>query len=122
MKRFSILAQFRLVTVPFRAFHRMLTVEDQLSCLESIRHHLCDGGLLILDVLIPSIDSLANVPIEQEHVDQPEFTLPDGRRVIRRHKTVACNRFAQNNIFEVIYDVVYPNGRRQRLVNPISWR
>jgi ubiquinone/menaquinone biosynthesis C-methylase UbiE len=42
-----------LVTIPYRSFLHMLTVEDQLACLESVRRSLVPGGRLILNMFVP---------------------------------------------------------------------
>ena len=117
MRRFELGRIFTLVTIPFRPFQHLLTVEDQLSCLESIRHHLGDGGALILDIFNPSLDFLVNRPVGEEFAEEPEFHMPDGRRVTRRHKTVAHDRFNQINDFELAYDVKHSDGREERLVH-----
>ena len=53
MRSFDLGKTFTLATVPFRPFQHLLTVDDQLSCLSRIRHHLIDGGRLILDIFNP---------------------------------------------------------------------
>jgi SAM-dependent methyltransferase len=40
MRTFDLHRAFTLVTIPFRPFQHLVTVEDQLSCLGSIRRHL----------------------------------------------------------------------------------
>ena len=45
---------------------------------------------------------------------------PDGRRVVRRHRMVALDRFSQVQDNEIIYDVTHPDGRRERLVQSLS--
>lgn len=53
MRNFSLGEKFPLITLPFRPFQHLLTVEDQISCLTTIKDHLEPGGGLILDLLIP---------------------------------------------------------------------
>ena len=122
MRAFDLGRAFALVTVPFRPFQHLLTVEDQLSCLESIRRHLVEEGTLILDLFNPSLDFLVNRPVGDEIGDEPPFTMPDGRRVIRRHKTLAHDRFNQVNDIELLYDVTHPDGREERLVHAFRMR
>jgi SAM-dependent methyltransferase len=122
MREFRLSQMFRLATIPFRPFQHLTTVADQLSCLESIRRHLVDDGLLILDIFNPSLDALVNRPIGEELDVEPEFTTQDGRRVIRRHKTVAQDRFNQVNQFELIYYVTHPDGREERLIHAFAMR
>ena len=45
--------QFPLVTIPFRGFLALMTVEDQISALDSIRRHLSPGGRLVFNVFVP---------------------------------------------------------------------
>lgn len=122
MRNFNLDRTFALVTVPFRPFQHLLTVEDQLSCLSSIRQHLIDDGVLILDLFNPSLDFLTSPNVGQEHGDEPEFEMPDGRHVLRRQRTVACDRFGQINRHELIYYVTHADGYTERLVHEFSLR
>ena len=78
MRAFELERQFTLATLPFRPFQHLITVEEQLSCLMSIRRHLIEGGRLILDVFNPSLEALASRQESQEFGDEPEFSTPDG--------------------------------------------
>jgi hypothetical protein len=122
MREFELGRRFTLVTIPFRPFQHLLTVEDQLSCLASIRRHLIHGGALILDIFNPSLDLLVNRPMGEEFAEEPEFSTPDGRRITRRHKTVANDRFNQVNHFELLYQVTHPDGRQEQLVHAFPLR
>jgi len=42
-----------LVTIPFRAFLHLMTVEDQLACLDAVKRSLVPGGRLILNTFVP---------------------------------------------------------------------
>lgn len=122
MREFNLDRAFKLVTLPFRPFQHLVTVEDQTACLACIHRHLAPGGRLILDLFNPSIDALAQEVSGQECGEQPEFTMPDGRRVIRRHRIVAHDRFGQVNQVELIYYVAHPDGRQERLVHAFPMR
>lgn len=122
MRSFDLERTFPLVTVPFRPFQHLLTVADQLACLACIHRHLADDGRLILDLFNPSIDALARDDLGEERGEEPEFTVPDGRRVVRRHRIVARDRFNQINQTELIYDVTHPDGRQERLVHAFPMR
>jgi len=50
MRAFDLGEQFGLVIVPVHSFQFMLTVQDQMDCLQSIRRHLLPGGLLVIHV------------------------------------------------------------------------
>ncbi len=122
MRRFEIHRSFALVTIPFRPFQHLLTVDDQLACLASIRRHLTPGGRLILDIFNPSLDFLVNLRVGEEFGQEPEFTTPDGRRVVRWQTFVSGDRFNQVNQHELIYYVRHPDGREERLVQSVTIR
>lgn len=122
MRDFELDRTFRLVTVPFRPFQHLTTVDDQIACLEQIWRHLTDGGRLILDLFNPSLPALVSDNLGQELGDEPEFTMPDGQRVVRRHRTVSRDPFNQINHVELIYYVIYPDGREERLVHAFPMR
>lgn len=122
MRNFDLGSRFTLATIPFRPFQHLITVEDQLSCLASIRRHLVDDGMLILDLFNPSLDFLVNRPVGEELDEEPTFVTPDGRTVVRRHKTVAIDRFQQVGHYELVYYVTHPDGRQERLVQAFPMR
>ena len=55
MKSFDLQEKFGLVCIPFRSFQHLLTVADQIACLECIHRHLTPGGRLALDLFNPDI-------------------------------------------------------------------
>lgn len=122
MRDFDLGRTFNLVTIPFRPFQHLITVQDQLACLKSIRRHLAPDGRLIFDLFNPSLDALANQQSDRELGDEPEFLTPDGRRVLRRHKMVSHDRFNQINHVELVYYVTHPDGREERLVHAFPMR
>jgi SAM-dependent methyltransferase len=122
MRDFTLSKTFKLATIPFRPFQHLMTVDDQFACLDCIRRHLVDDGLLIFDVFNPSLDALVNQPIHTEQDVEPEFSTPDGRRILRRDKAVARDRFNQVNHHELIYYVTHPDGREERLVQAFALR
>jgi SAM-dependent methyltransferase len=119
---FDLGRSFRLVTIPFRPFQHLLTVDDQLACLACIRRHLAPEGRLVFDLFNPSIDAIVNSPVGVEMNHEPEFTTPDGRRVIRCNKTIEQDRYNQVGHHELIYNVTHPDGRTERLVHSFALR
>jgi SAM-dependent methyltransferase len=122
MREFNLGRTFSLITVPFRPFQHLITVEEQRSCLESSRKHLAVNGLLILDLFNPSLDALATQRLGAEFGEEPPFVMPDGRRVVRRHKIVSHDRFNQFMQIELLYYVTHPDGREERLVHAFEMR
>ena len=122
MRCFELSRRFRLVTVPFRPFQHLITVDDQLSCLACLHRHLSEGGRLILDLFNPSLEALVSDTVGRELADEPAFIMPDGRRVICRHRTVSRDPLNQTNNVELIYYVTHPDGREERLVHAFPMR
>ena len=122
MRRFDVGRRFRLVTTPFRPFQHLITVGDQLSCLSSIRRHLVDGGRLVLDLFNPDINRLVDEKYRSEQEDEEPFTMPDGRRVVRRNRIASLDLHNQVQDVELIYYVIHPDGREERLVHAFPFR
>jgi SAM-dependent methyltransferase len=119
---FDLARTFQLVTVPFRPFQHLTTVEDQRACLACIHHHLAAHGRLILDLFNPSLHVLTREDEGRELGDDPPFALPEGRQVTRRYRTVSRDLFNQINHVEIIYYVTHPDGRQERLVHAFPMR
>ncbi len=122
MRHFELSQTFNLVTLPFRPFQHLTTVEDQLACLTCILAHLKAGGKLLLDLFNPSLEALTGQNIGEEMAEEPEFSMPDGRRVIRRHKVAARDLYNQIIHTELIYYVTHPDGHKERLVQAFPMR
>ena len=122
MRDFDLRRQFALVTIPFRPFQHLLTVDDQLACLTTIHRHLEREGRLILDLFNPSLDYLANRQIGLEMPEGPPTTLPDGRHLERTFTVTQADRFAQINDIELIYNVTSADGRTRRRVHSFRMR
>ena len=55
---------FPLVTIPFRGFLSLMTVEDQIRALQRVRLHLSPGGRLVFNIFVPD----PNMAFEQSDV------------------------------------------------------
>lgn len=122
MRRFDLGRKYALVTLPFRPFQHLLTVEDQLACLAAIQSHLHPAGRVILDLFNPSLEALTDPNVGQETGDEPEFTSRDGRRVVRKYRIVSRDRARQVNSTELVYYITYPDGRQERAVHAFDFR
>ncbi len=122
MRSFDLGKKFALVTVPFRPFQHLLTVEDELACLARVRRHLKPGGRFILDLFNPSLALLLADNVGRETEEQAVRDLPDGRRV--RRVTVVREKDLVNQIVrsELVYCVTHPDGREEWLVQPLALR
>jgi len=122
MRQFDLGREFRLVTIPFRPFQHLMTVDDQLACLATVHRHLREGGQLVLDLFNPAFPHLADEKFFEELNREPPFTMPDGRKVLRRHHILARDFFHQTQDVELIYRVTFPDGREERLVQRFTMR
>ncbi len=122
MRDFDLRPTFKLITIPFRPFQHLIEVEDQIACLRCIHRHLADEGRFILDLFNPFLPSLVREITGEEQGDEPEFTMPDGRRVLRRNRVVARDVFRQYQDVELIYYISHPDGRTERLVHAFPMR
>ncbi len=58
MRDFSLGEVFDLVIIPFRGFLSLLSVEDQVRTLASVRTHLASGGKLAFNIFVPDLNML----------------------------------------------------------------
>lgn len=122
MRQFELSQVFQLATIPFRPFQHLVTIADQMACLTCIHRHLAESGRLVFDVFNPSLESLTRENVGEEFGDEPPFSTPDGRQVVRKHRIVERDRFAQINYVELVYYVTHPDGMQERLVHAFPMR
>lgn len=123
MTGFDTGEKYSLVTMPFRPFQLLITVEEQKDCLNCVNKHLTPHGLLVFDVYNPFPPRLVYNPkytIEIE--DLPETELSDGRKLRHTNRTAGFHRDRQYNDIELIYYVSHPNGKTERLVQSFPMR
>jgi SAM-dependent methyltransferase len=123
MRRFDLGRTFALVTIPFRGFQHLLTVEDQRRALATIRRHLADDGRFVLDLFNPSLPLLGDDRSLTTPVVEPAFDLPDRRRVVRSYRIAKRDFFNQLQDVEFAFEVTGPDGRvvRQSGVYPMRY-
>lgn len=122
MVSFSIEETFSLVTFPFRSFHHLLSVSDQLSCLGCANRHLEAGGKLVLDLFNFKPDEMLHPNQKEETEDFRDLELPDGRKFRRTQRIAGFNRAEQYLNIELIHYVTHADGRTERLVQAFPWR
>ena len=77
MRAFELGEQFDLIIVPGHSFQFMLTAEDQLTCLETMKRHLASGGILIIHLDHQDVAWLAEVSGEKAGVFSPGSEVSD---------------------------------------------
>jgi SAM-dependent methyltransferase len=123
MVRFELGEKFRLVIIPFRPFQHLLAVDEQISCLESVRRHFWSHGphandrrgRLILDVFQTDAERMHD-PAHLKEALVTEYSTPDGRHVRIMERVAAFHRAEQRNDVEMIFYVTGPGGKEERLV------
>src|SRR5512136_1378123 len=55
MRSFNLPERFELITIPFRSFLLLPTIQDQLQTLATIREHLTDNGRLVFNIFVPDL-------------------------------------------------------------------
>jgi len=122
MTDFDLGKRFALVTIPFRAFSHLISVEDQLACLHCVHRHLQPGGELILDVFDPRLDLMLDRSGDVEAEDCPESALQDGRTVRRTHRRLAWRPTEQTFQVEFNYYIKDASGSVERLQESFPFR
>jgi len=122
MRAFDLGGTFDLITVPFRGFQHLMTVDDQRQALATIRRHLAPAGRFILDLFNPSLPFLGDERWLVQPMVEPRFEMPDGRSVVRSYRILARDHFEQVQAFEFVLDVTWPDGRTERQVSDFSIR
>jgi SAM-dependent methyltransferase len=113
LANFELGREFALITIPFRPFQHLLTVEEQLGCLRAARRHLAKGARLIFDLFHVNPSSVYDPVWMKEKDEGPATALPDGRMVRRTTRIAAFHRAAQINDIEFCWYVTHPDGRRE---------
>ena len=122
MRAFDLGRRFALITTPFRVFQLVTSVEEQLATLACLRRHLSADGRLILDLYSPRLDLLASDVTGVEQAHEPEFILPDGRRVVRCHRILERDLARQVMHAEFVYHVTLPRGEHQTIRDAFRMR
>jgi SAM-dependent methyltransferase len=115
MTGFDLGETFRLVIIPFRPFQHLLEVRQQMDCLDCVRKHLAPGGRLILDVFQTDAERMHD-PVHMREMLVTEYKSADGRQVRVSERVAAFHRAEQRNDVEMIFSIVHPDGRKERLV------
>jgi SAM-dependent methyltransferase len=115
MARFDLGEKFRLIIIPFRPLQHLLEVKQQMDCLECVHKHLAPGGRLVLDVFQTDAERMHD-PVHMREMLVTEYNTADGRKVKITERVAGFHRAEQINDVEMIFSVVHPGGRMERMV------
>lgn len=122
MTNFTTGEEYSLVTIPFRPFQHLMTVDEQKACLDCVHKHLVKQGKLVFDVYHPFLPRLVDPKYLMEMEVEPPFKLGNGSVVRRTTRTAAFHRAEQYNDIELIFYVKKPDGSEERLVQAFPMR
>lgn len=109
MRNFELQKTFDVISIPFNAFMHLYTLEDVDRCLAQVRKHLVDGGILLLDVLVPDLNYLTRSPFKK--YEGITFTHPTFKEKYRYSEQSAYNPLTQVNQMWFFYDRIDSEGR-----------
>lgn len=95
MRYFSLQKKYNMITMPFRGFQHLHTIEDQLMALRQIKLHLNNNGVFVFDVFYPNF-SILNQSMNKEVLDiQWKDSTRAGRTVKRYFIRTRVDRLQQ---------------------------
>lgn len=111
IRTLNLQEKFDLIFIPFNSIHHLYRNEDLFAALRSIRNHLKEDGLFLLDCFNPNIQYIVEGEKGQSIVS--EYTTNDGRKVLIK-QTMHYESVAQINRIEWHY---YINGEFDSIQN-----
>ena len=108
MRDFDLSQQFDLALCPAGGFQHLLTTDDQVSCLASVRRHLAPGGLFVADLRsLTAIDWAASrTPATLEWSRTDPATSDTVTKLVSVRLDGACQVLRQTHV----YDRMTPTG------------
>jgi SAM-dependent methyltransferase len=79
---FELDRKFKLIYIPFNTFGLLLTIEDQLATLATVKKHLAAGGVFAFDVFVPDVERMRGPELTRWQLEMDE-SFSDGSRVQR---------------------------------------
>jgi hypothetical protein len=112
MRSFDVCERFRLAIIPGHSFQNLLTADDQVACLTSIRQHLLPGGTLVVHLDHQDIDWLGALTGELGGVFEPagEIVHPRSGNSVHISRAWRYERATQTAVSRTRYVEVGENG------------
>lgn len=111
IRTLSLQEKFDLIFIPFNSIHHLYKNEDLFAALRSVRNHLKEDGLFLLDCFNPNIQYIVEGEKAQSVV--AEYATNDGREVLIK-QTMRYENATQINRIEWHY---YINGEFHSIQN-----
>ncbi len=106
MRAFELGETFGLAIIPGHSFQNLLTAQDQVAALTSIRRHLVPGGLLVVHLDHLSVDWLGELTGDQGGVFEPagSFAHPKTGQQIRTFQAWSYEPATQTAISQKVWE------------------
>ncbi len=122
MADFDLREKYELITIPFRPFQHLATVEEQLASLGCIREHLKPQGKFVLDIFDPDLEILTDFERAQEFGEEPPFPMEDGTTVSVSYRNPSVDTVNQIVHCEMIFTGETPERTSFRHVQEFIMR
>tara|TARA_B110000438_G_scaffold82283_1_gene82073 strand:- start:4162 stop:4896 length:735 start_codon:yes stop_codon:yes gene_type:complete len=121
MRNFSLGQQFDLIILPFNSFLHLLNEKDMKSCLKSIKKHLSNDGLFILDIFTPDPEFIYRDSIKKykemiiHHPSEGKYTIWQTSEFDEQKEILYINWFFENvkkiikYEYEFAMSIIYPD-------------
>jgi ubiquinone/menaquinone biosynthesis C-methylase UbiE len=112
MRSFELGGPFGLAIIPGHSFQNILTVEDQVASLESIKRHLVPGGILVIHLDHVSVSWLGELTEDQGGVFKAagSFTHPRTGQQIRTFQAWSYEPVTQTAISQKVWEAINSTG------------
>ena len=112
MRSFDLGEPFGLIIIPGHSFQNLLTPEDQLATLRSIRRHLLPGGILVVHLDHQSVDWLGWLAGPKRGIFEPaeEFLHPTTGRLVRALRAWSYEPATQTAIAQTVWQEIGTDG------------
>jgi len=118
MRDFDLGRKYRLITIPFRAFCHMETVEDHFAALSCVKKHLAPDGIFIFDFY--QMQPAAFARFSEAEVLQIERE--ENGKKIRRYAKAKPNLAIQTSAIRFRWEVEDENGKIEEFISDFKMR
>ncbi len=116
MTTFKLDRKFKFTFISYSSFQQLLTLEEQIKCLNNIHYHLEDGGVLAMDIN-PRICEGEDI-LPRTHSYTAEY--PINNSTITMYTSYKIDRIKQIKHWRDEYLEIAENGEEQRTYVDIS--
>ena len=120
MSEFILPRRYDSIIITSGSFQILISEQEALGCLRSVRVHLAKDGFFLMDVFVPW-DSIKAEKAEDFSVNRDSQRDDGSRCVVSERFNVDCARQVVNSVFR--YEVYRDNKLEQTLINdfPLRW-